>query len=43
MVWTCLEEGQWVYWAKDFEYGAAWQEEKGRPQRRFLVVGVTGC
>lgn len=27
MVWTCAEEGQWICWIKDAEYGAAKQEE----------------
>lgn len=28
MVWTCVEEEQWLYWTKDTEYGAISQEQK---------------
>lgn len=35
MVWTCAEQRLWMYYTKDFECGAARQEGKGRPHRRF--------
>lgn len=28
MVWTRAEEGHWIYWTKDAEYGASRLEEK---------------
>lgn len=26
--WTCANKGQWIYWMKDAENGAAMQKEK---------------
>lgn len=28
MVWICLEEGEWICWAKNVEDGSARQEEE---------------
>lgn len=38
MDWACAEEGQCIYWTKDAADGAARQEKRERPQRRFKDV-----
>lgn len=31
--WICAEEGWWLYWTKDAEYGAARQAEKWKTSK----------
>lgn len=38
MIWTCMEEREWIYWTKDDEDGVARQEEK-----KLTLEEVQGC
>lgn len=38
MVWTCAQEGWWIYWGKSVEDGSARLEEKRKTTEKFMDV-----
>lgn len=39
MVWTCVEDRQWIYWTKDFEDREEQLKEEEKKRKRSLELG----